>query len=239
MRQPLVAATRRNDRKAAGARPVHQVADQGRLVTEGQRIHHTRVSRLAGQQRSTKSVGLDRHVDHVFTMGKGFEAVVHRGDRMAGAFHDHIDRRMLHQRSPVVADKRGTRFKRPVQRFGARPLRIPAHACQVGTRRIRRQVGDTDQMHAWRAWNLRQVHGAEFSGTNQADTHRPAIGRALLEFCVKAHQETSMPRSAEFAIGSGPVVLMPLPSFLPKAPKRFARHWLACHPSREDSPDSP
>jgi hypothetical protein len=53
-------------------------------------------------------------------------------------------------------------------------------ACVVG-----REVGDRRQVHAGRARNLRQVHGAELAGADQADADRLAFGGALLEFAYR------------------------------------------------------
>jgi hypothetical protein len=99
-----VATACRHHRKAAGARPVHQIADQGRLVAKGQRIHHAGSCCLAGQQRAAEGIGLDGHIHHMLAVGKGFQAMVYRRNRVAGAFHDDIDRRVADQRLPVVAD---------------------------------------------------------------------------------------------------------------------------------------
>ena len=68
MRQPLVAAAGRDDRESGGARPVHQVADQRRLVAVGQAVDHARLRCPLRQQRPAERVGLDRHVDHVLAV---------------------------------------------------------------------------------------------------------------------------------------------------------------------------
>jgi hypothetical protein len=185
-----VAAARGHHRKAAGARPVDQVADQRRLVTERQRIHHAGLLRLACQHRAAQCVGLDGDVDHVLVLRERAKAVIHRGDRRAGALDDHVDRRMAHQRLPVVADVRATLAQRGIERGGLRALERPAHARQVAACSIGRQVGDAHQVHAWRAWRLRQVHRAELAGADQSHAHRPVRGRALLQQRVQAHAGT-------------------------------------------------
>jgi hypothetical protein len=59
VRQPLVAAAGRDHGKAAGACPVHQIADQRRLVAEGQRVHHAgvapRLRASSGPQKASAS----------------------------------------------------------------------------------------------------------------------------------------------------------------------------------------
>ncbi len=187
VRQPLVAAAGGHHRKAAGARPVDQVADQRRLVAEGERIDHAGFGRLARQQRAAERIGLDRDVDHVLAVREGFQAVVDRGDRVAGAFDDDVDRRMAHQRLPVLADVGGAVLQRCVEAGRARLRVVPADAREVAARAVGRQVGDADQVHARRARNLRQVHRAELAGADQADADRLAFGCALLELGVQAH----------------------------------------------------
>ena len=115
------------------------------------------------------------------------QAMVDGGHRVAGAFDDHVDRRMAHQRLPIVADERGAALARVVQRFGRRALRRPADTLEVGPRRSGRQIGNADQMHARRARNLRQVHRAELAGADETDANRLAIGLALLKFAVQTH----------------------------------------------------
>ncbi len=103
VRQPLVAAAGRDDREAAGARPVDQVADQRRLVAEGERIQHAGRRRTLRQQRTAEGIGLDRDVDHVLAVVEGAQAVLDRRDRMAGAFDDDVDLRMAR---PAPASRR-------------------------------------------------------------------------------------------------------------------------------------
>ena len=109
VRQPLVAAARGDDREAGGARPVDQVADQRRLVAEGEAVDDAGLGRLARQQRAAERVGLDRDVDDVLAVREAPRGVLDRGDRMAGALDDDVDRRMRDQRLPVVADVRACR----------------------------------------------------------------------------------------------------------------------------------
>ncbi len=143
--------------------------------------------RFERQQRAAKGVGLDRHVDHMLAVRKRFQAMIDRSNRMAGAFDDDINRRVRHQRAPVFTDMRAAVFDRGVQRRGLQTLRIPAHALQVGARASGREVGNTNQMHAGRTRDLRQVHGAEFARADQADADRAALRLALLEFYKQTH----------------------------------------------------
>jgi hypothetical protein len=178
-----VAAPRRHHREAAGAGPIDQIADQRRLVAEGQRVDNAGIGRLLRQQRPAEGIGLDRHVDHVLALRKCFQAMVHGRDRIAGAFDDHVDRRVAHQGLPVVADVRAAAVA--VGQRAARALRLQP-TCQVGAA-VGRQVGDAHQVHAGRARDLRQVHRAELAGADEADAHRPAFGGALLELGEQVH----------------------------------------------------
>jgi hypothetical protein len=138
MRQPLVAATGRDDRKSAGAGPIDEVADQRGLIAERERIHDPRLLGLVREQRATKRIGLDGDVDHVLAVGERFEAVIDRGNRVPGAFDDDVDRRVANQRAPVVAHVRGAFLHRRVERRHLRALRLPADAGEVGARTLRR-----------------------------------------------------------------------------------------------------
>src|SRR6185503_8546942 len=59
VRQPLVPAPRRDHRKARGARPVHEIADERRLVAVGEAVDHAGFGSLPGEQRSAERIGLD------------------------------------------------------------------------------------------------------------------------------------------------------------------------------------
>ena len=140
VRQPLVAAPGRDHREAAGARPVDQVADQRRLVAEGQRIDHAGLGGALRQQRAAEGIGLDGDVDHVLAVREGLQAMLDRGDRIAGAFDDDVDRRMPHQRLPVVADMGAAaasprrRARRPACAAASQPTRARLARAASGDR---------------------------------------------------------------------------------------------------------
>ena len=98
-----------------------------------------------------------------------------------GALHDHVDGRVAHQRFPVVTDVGGAVAHGGIQAGRLDALRLPADAGQVALRGGGREIGDADQLHAGRARDLGQVHGAELAGADQADADRLAVGGALLE----------------------------------------------------------
>ena len=229
MRQPFVATPGGHDGKPAGARPVDEVADQRRLVTKSERIDHAGFGRAAREQRAAKRIRLDGHVDDMFVLGKRFEAMVDGGNRMPGAFDDDIDRRMAHQRQPVVADMGIAGLQRSVERRCLRLLRAPAHARQVRPRRVGRQIGDADQVHPRRARHLGQVHRAELAGADEADPHRPAVCGSFEKFAVQVHE--------------APTLLMRRPAVRHGADRRraarwFAARWPASRPARADRPGS-
>src|SRR5690606_40248211 len=107
MWQPFMPTACRDHREPAGTRPVHQFADQRRLVAIGKRIHHPCLVRSLSEQRTAKSVGLHRYVDDMLTMGNYRQAVIHRCDGVTGAFNDHVDTRGLYDALPVVRDRKG------------------------------------------------------------------------------------------------------------------------------------
>jgi hypothetical protein len=154
MRQPFVAAPGGHHREAATARPVHQVADQRRLVAEGQRIDHAGLLCPAREQRPTERVGLDRHVDHMLAVLEGRQAMVDRGNGVAGALDDDVDRRVPHQGLPVVADMRAAVLQCRVQARRHAALGLPADPREVAPGAVGAQVGNAGQMHARRARDL-------------------------------------------------------------------------------------
>ena len=89
-----------DDAKARGARPVHHLGGQRRLVAIGQRIDHAGLARFLGEQRPRQHVGLD--IDHHDMLaGRNRGAGMADADRgIAGGFHDHVDR------PPAIAARR-------------------------------------------------------------------------------------------------------------------------------------
>ncbi len=120
----------------------------------------------------------------MLVLAKRFEAVVYRGDRMAGAFDDHVNRGVAHERAPVVADVGRARLERFIERGRLRALGRPAHARQVAPCHFGRQIGNADQMNSRNARHLREVHRTELAGTDEADAHGLAVGAALLQLGV-------------------------------------------------------
>ena len=234
VRQPLVAAPGGGDREAAGSRPVDQVADQRRLVAEGERVDDAGLGRLPRQQRPAERIGLDRDVDDVLAVRIREQAVLDGRDRMAGALDDDVDGRMRDQRLPVLADVRRARLDGAVEARGAGLRVAPADAREVATRAVGREVGDADQVNARRARNLRQVHRAELAGADEADADRLAVGLAPLQLCVQAHRETSALRAAAFALGAAR-------RLMPRSSVRRSRSRArspACRSSTAARPDS-
>ena len=190
MRQPLVSAPRRHDRESGCTRPVDEFADQRGLVAVGQAVDDALLGRLAREQGAAERVRLDRDIDHMLALAKRFQAMLDRGDRIAGALDDDVDARMPHQRLPVVAHVRLAGGERVVERLCGVALGLPTHALEIGPRAGRRQVRDANQVHAWRARNLREIHRAELPGADQPDAQGISLLGALEEFGVEAHRST-------------------------------------------------
>ena len=118
-------------RKTAGSCPVHQVANQGGLVAKRQRIHHPSLSCAAGEQGTTKRIGLHGHVDDMLAMRKRFQTVVDGCNRMPRAFHHHVNRWMRDDGFPVVRHP-GCPVTHGVLDAGClRAGGIPPHPCQI------------------------------------------------------------------------------------------------------------
>ena len=129
MRQPLVAAAGGDDAEARGARPIDEVADQRRLVAESEAVNDAGLGGLARQQRAAERVGFDGDVDDVLALTKRVQAMFHRGDRVAGAFDDDVDRGMR-ERAPASRRRHAScpwrsasSSERAAKRSGAQPTR--------------------------------------------------------------------------------------------------------------------
>ena len=146
MRQPLVAAPGGGDVEARRPRPVHEIADQRRLITIGEAVHDGSFAGVAREQRPAHRVGFHRHHDDMLAMPEGRECVLDRSDRIARGFDDDVDQRMRNERLPILADMRTEGRKRRVQRRGRIAFRNPAHPLQIGFRVCRRQVRDTGKV---------------------------------------------------------------------------------------------
>src|ERR1700693_5847641 len=58
MRQPLMASAGGDHAEARGARPIDEVANQRRLVSESEAVNDARLRSFSRQQRTTESIGL-------------------------------------------------------------------------------------------------------------------------------------------------------------------------------------
>jgi hypothetical protein len=113
--------------------------------------------------------------------------MIHRHDRIAGAFDDNLDRRVIHQRFPIVAEVRIAFRQRVVKRSRRCSLGFPAHPIEVRARIRGREIGNSDQVYAGRVGNLRKKHRTEFARPDESDGERFALRLALQEFGVEVH----------------------------------------------------
>src|SRR5690606_20674965 len=65
--------------------------------------------------------------------------------------------------------------------------RLPAHAIKIGARLVGREIRNPHQVDARHAGNLREVHGSELAGTDEADANRVVGGGALEELSMEVH----------------------------------------------------
>ena len=120
-------------------------------------------------------------------MRERFKTMIHRRNGVARALNDHVDTGVRDHRLPVLGNVGITILHRAIQRCRFRARGIPAHAGEIGARRTRRQVSNAHQVYARCTGYLGQIHGAEFACAYQADTNRLAIGSALFELVMQAH----------------------------------------------------
>src|SRR6266545_7518776 len=125
-------------------------------------------------------------------MAKCGEAMLHGSDRISRTFDDDLDLRMLDQRFPVVGKMRRPLCQRRIERGRAVLLGFPADALEIGLGSGRREIRDADEMHTRRLRHLREIHGAELAGADQADAKRFALCRALGELRVQVHSRPAL-----------------------------------------------
>ena len=115
------------------------------------------------------------------------ERVTNAGLRNTGCLDDHLDLRQRNQRLGIGRHMGAARLECIAQRCRGRHLFVPAGAAKLalGARDV--EIGDADDVHAARQPRLREKHGAELAGADQADRHRPASGLPFEQHGVEIH----------------------------------------------------
>ena len=108
----------RHHLKATGPRPIDKFTGQRWLVTIGHRIDNPCLDRCLIETCATKSVGFNRCIDNIFAMLKRGYNVMDGGNRIAGAFNNHVNCRMADKGLPIVTNKTGAGFHRVIKRCG-------------------------------------------------------------------------------------------------------------------------
>ena len=161
--------------KTRGARPVHHLGDQRRLVAIGQRIDDAGAARFLGQQRASQHVGL--HIDHDDMLAglNGRARMLDAGGGIAGGLDDDIDLCRSVALAPsavnVVAAIRAA--SQPTVRQASR-ARSGSRSAIMAPR-------------ARRVRHLRQEHRAELAGADQRHADRLTGRAAGVEQTMKVH----------------------------------------------------
>ena len=152
-RQVLGALAGADNLEPAGARPVDQLHDQGRLIAVGQGIGRCR-PRPRGEPAAAPASTSASHVDHdhVPAGGDAGQRVAHTGDRIAGRLDHHLG---------IAMAEHAVRVREHADR---RDLLIaPARPPQRGLRPLRRQIAHAHDPHPRGGAHLRQEHGGELA----------------------------------------------------------------------------
>ena len=160
-RQILCAFSGRDDFEAASACPVHQFADQRRLVAIGEAVKATGRRRLPCQQGPGKRVRLDTGHDDVPAVGGGKLGMADRCLGISGGFHDDFNVSVGDQGFRILGQPNS--LPRGSARRCRRILGANAQAGQAHAQAREIQIGDSDNAQARGAACLCQEHGTELS----------------------------------------------------------------------------
>ena len=150
-----------HDFKPAGASPVDDFTDEGRLVSRGHGVDRSGRAVGSSQHRTGQNVSLDIDHDDVFAVFGGGECMSAAGSRRAGDFHHHLDGRVGNHRHAVVC-KAG----------GSNEVVAPADIAAGRTGALDIEVGDCHDAQVGRERDLVQEHGAKLAGTYDTDPDR-------------------------------------------------------------------
>src|SRR5207237_6151155 len=77
----------------------------------------------------------------------------------------------------------------PVERGRAERAIGPAGTAELRARTFHVEIGNRHKLHARRGPHLREEHGAELAGADQADRHRPAGSLPRQQHGMKIHDQ--------------------------------------------------
>ena len=125
--------------------------------------------------------------DHMLAMRERLQAMLDGCYGVASALHNDVNQWVRDHSLPVFGDPGCSRFDSVLCRACLGQPRFPTYARKIGARRVGGQVGNRNQVNAWRAGDLRQVHAAKLACTDEADADGVIVKCTLLEFCVEVH----------------------------------------------------
>jgi hypothetical protein len=175
--------------EAAGAGPVDEFHDEGRLVAVSHRVDHAGGFRTLGQGGPCQGVGLDGDHDDVLLRFNGAQCVLHTDDGVARRFNDDVDVDIEefvsvgHDRGGAVPEGGGD--VRGDLGFG------PSNEFEGTFGALDVDVRDGDDVDAGDVVRLGQVHGAVPAGADQANPDGAAFLLAVTEKLVKIHGDLS------------------------------------------------
>jgi hypothetical protein len=166
-REVFRALPRANDVEAAGAGPVDELADEGRLVTEGKAVGDPGRCGSLGQCRPREYIGLDIHHHEVAAEPDRLESVLDARRRCSRRLDDDLD--------TVARDQLGLGG-----RHGDFTIR-ESGAAERGAGALSRHVGDARDLEAAEPAGLGQDHRPERSRPDKRDPERPSNASAFVE----------------------------------------------------------
>ena len=161
-----------HDIEAGGPGPIHQFANQRRLVAISHGIDDSSLFGLFRQQRPDQDIGFDVDHDDMAAALDAGQGMADAGLGDARGFDHHIETACVDQQVGVIGQEGRPGGQRLGRRGGVDPLLGPAGGQQGGPRPVDGQVGDAENMQPRGMQRLGQEHGAELSGADQGDADR-------------------------------------------------------------------
>ena len=126
------------------------------------------------------------------TRRNSFSAMTNSGMRDAGGFDNDVEFSAVDDLIRVVGDEGRAAFQCIIHRLRIPTLRFPACCVKTRLHCTQIEVREASQVHSSCGADLRQVHGAEFTGADQPDPDRSILLSPGSEHVIKVHRRVCL-----------------------------------------------